>query len=80
MRSLAGGLDREAWMPFANTVHSSTGVSPFMANYAFHPTMDAAPLVDQKGDSVSFMKEIKKVQDDLKAMLAKTHQHVTGVT
>lgn len=68
--------DWSEWLPFAefaynNGDHSSTGTSPFFANYGFHPTFE---ISDGVGDS----RPGKHFVEDLSALHAKIKESLQG--
>jgi hypothetical protein len=65
----------QAEFTYNNTTHTSTGVSPFFANYGFHPQFS----LEIPGDSVNPLaekraKRLGQVQQDLMAELKMTHE------
>jgi transposase InsO family protein len=56
---------------YNNNLNTSTGVSPFMANYAFNPNFGGVPTPDQCLPSVEqSLDQIKEVQTELKEALS----------
>jgi hypothetical protein len=65
----------QAKFAYNNTAHASTGVSPFFANYDFHPRFS----LEIPGDSVNpsakeRAKKLGRVQQDLTAELKLTQE------
>jgi len=65
----------QAEFTYNNKTHTSTGVSPFFANYGFHPQFSLEIL----GDSINPLaekraKKLGQVQQDLMAELKMIHE------
>jgi hypothetical protein len=64
-------LPPTAEFAYNNNTHTSTGVSPFFANYGYNPNFGGIPTTDQCLPSVEQrLKWIAEAQDKLKASLA----------
>lgn len=63
----------QAWLPFAefaynNSTHTSTGISPFEANYGFTPSIEASEVqssswVPAAASASDFLKSLRKAQN-----------------
>jgi hypothetical protein len=54
---------------YNNATHESTGMTPFYANYGYHPAMNGAPIQGIKGASKELADHILKTQEELHSML-----------
>ena len=58
---------------YNNTVHSSTGKTPFFANYGYHPRFDSKlPIQSENPAAKDMLADLKKVQDFLRNQLVKS--------
>jgi hypothetical protein len=54
---------------YNNATHKSTGMTPFYANYGYHPAMNRAPIQGIEGASKELADHILKTQEELHSML-----------
>jgi hypothetical protein len=65
----------QAEFAYNNTAHASTGISPFFANYSFHPRFNLEILGDSVNPSAEERaKRLEQVQQDLMAKLKLTQE------
>jgi hypothetical protein len=73
--------DWEAWLPLAefsynNSDHSSTGMSPFYANYGFHPRLEVSEFIPstdapKAGSAAEYIQELRSSQKEAQEAIVK---------
>jgi hypothetical protein len=60
---------------YNNRRHSGTGVSPFLANYGFHPTFAAVPTTHQPSSVAdSAAQLLREIHEELKSTLRRAQE------
>jgi hypothetical protein len=73
--------DWEAWLPLAefsynNSDHSSTGMSPFYANYGFHPRLEVSDFIPSNdapkaGSAAEYIQELRSSPKEAQEAIVK---------